>query len=346
MLETLWFCLVALMVATYVVLDGYDLGAGIVHLFVARSDDERRLVLKSIGPFWDGNEVWLLAGGGTLYFAFPALYASSFSGFYLPLMMVLWLLMLRGISIEFRSHVDSDVWRPLWDVTFGAASALLAVFFGVALGNVVRGVPLDRTGYFFLPLWTDFGIGGQLGILDWFTVAVGVAAFLTLTLHGALWVAWKTEAPIERRCRGLALRTWWLTAAMMVVITVLSFRVQPLLAASFSARPWGYVIPAAALAAFAGIRVWAERRPGTAFLASSAFIAAMLSSAAFGLYPYVLPSRIDSAFGLTITNAAAPAYGLRIGLGWWIPGMALAIVYVVFLYRRFGGKVQVNGEGY
>src|SRR5216683_3263536 len=179
MLETIWFCLVALMIAAYVVLDGYDIGAGIIHLFVAHSDDERRQVLQSIGPFWDGNEVWLIAGGGTLYFAFPALYAASFSGFYLPLMMVLWLLMLRGIAIEFRSHVESPVWQSLWDAGFGVSSALLAIFFGTALGNVVRGVPLDASGYFFLPLWTDFGISGDLGILDWYTLTTGLAAFMT-----------------------------------------------------------------------------------------------------------------------------------------------------------------------
>ena len=303
-------------------------------------------MLKSIGPFWDGNEVWLIAGGGTLYFAFPALYAASFSGFYLPLMMVLWLLMLRGIAIEFRSHVESDVWRPLWDVTFSVASALLAIFFGVALGNVVRGVPLDASGYFFLPLWTDFGISGPLGILDWYTVIVGVAAFVTLTLHGALWVAWKTDGQLEERCRDHALRAWWLTSGLIVLVTVLSFLVQPQLMASFAARPWGCVIPVVALMAFALTRVWAVRRPGASFLASSVFIAAMLSSAAFGLYPYVLPSRTDPGFGLTISNAAAPAYGLEIGLGWWIPGVALAIVYVAFLYRRFGGKVRLDGEAY
>src|SRR5437868_11395669 len=128
-MEAIWFCLVALMLAGYVVLDGYDIGAGIIHLLVARSDLERKQILESIGPFWDGNEVWLIAGGGTLYFAFPGLYASSFSGFYLPLMMVLWLLMLRGISIELRSHVESPVWRPLWDTVFGCASALLVIFF-------------------------------------------------------------------------------------------------------------------------------------------------------------------------------------------------------------------------
>src|ERR1700692_4173385 len=161
MLETIWFCLVASMITAYVILDGYDIGAGMIHLFVARSDDERRQVIRSIGPFWDGNEVWLIAGGGTLYFAFPALYASSFSGFYLPLMMVLWLLILRGISIEFRNHIESPVWAPLWDVVFCSSSALLAIFFGAALGNVVRGVPIDRAGDFFLPLWTSFTLGAN-----------------------------------------------------------------------------------------------------------------------------------------------------------------------------------------
>src|ERR1022692_3070663 len=135
-METIWYCLVAVMIAIYVVLDGFDMGAGIVHLFVARTEGERRAVLASIGPVWDGNEVWLLAAGGTLYFAFPGLYASSFSGFYLALMIVLWLLILRGISIEFRSHVNSELWHSFWDVIFGGASLLLAIFYGAALGNV------------------------------------------------------------------------------------------------------------------------------------------------------------------------------------------------------------------
>ncbi len=139
----IWFCLVALMLTVYVVLDGFDLGAGAVHLFVAKTDAERRQVIRSIGPVWDGNEVWLIAAGGTLYFAFPLLYASSFSGFYLPLMMVLWLFVLRGVSVEFRSHVEGPIWTGFWDAVFCLASLLLAVFFGAALGNVVRGVPLD-----------------------------------------------------------------------------------------------------------------------------------------------------------------------------------------------------------
>src|SRR5712675_1294870 len=139
---TLWFCLVAIMITVYVLLDGFDLGAGAIHLLVAKTDAERRQVLASVGPVWDGNEVWLIAGGGTLYFAFPALYAGAFSGFYLPLMIVLWLLILRGISIELRSHIESPIWKPFWDLIFGGSSALLALLYGAALGNVVRGVPL------------------------------------------------------------------------------------------------------------------------------------------------------------------------------------------------------------
>jgi cytochrome bd ubiquinol oxidase subunit II len=162
-METLWFSLVAVMIAIYVVLDGFDLGAGALHLLLAKTDAERRAVLASIGPVWGGNEVWLIAAGGTLYFAFPGLYASSFSGFYLPLMMVLGLLILRGISVEFRNHIENRVWAPLWGAIFCGATLLLAIFFGTALGNLMRGVPLDASGSFFLPLWTDFFRGDRRG---------------------------------------------------------------------------------------------------------------------------------------------------------------------------------------
>src|SRR5437867_3241651 len=182
---TLWFCLVALMIAIYVLLDGFDLGAGAIHLFVAKTDEERRQVLASIGPVWDGNEVWLLAAGGTLYFAFPSLYASGFSGFYLPLMIVLWLLILRGTSIEFRNHIHSPVWDPLWDSLFCSSSLLLCVFFGAALGNVVRGVPLDASGYFFEPLWTIFHLGDERGLLVCYWFLVGLLAFAALVFHVA-----------------------------------------------------------------------------------------------------------------------------------------------------------------
>ena len=157
-MATLWFMIVAVMVAAYVVLDGFDLGAGVIYLGAARTPDERRTIMRAIGPVWDGNEVWLLAAGGTLYFAFPLLYASSFSGFYLPLMIVLWLLMLRGIGIELRAHMKNPVWLGFFDVVFCVSSVLLTIFFGAALGNVVRGVPLGPDEYFFEPLWTNFRV--------------------------------------------------------------------------------------------------------------------------------------------------------------------------------------------
>src|SRR5277367_5075053 len=221
---TIWFCLVAVMIAGYVVLDGFDIGVGILHLWIARTDDERRVLTRTIGPVWNGNEVWLLAAGGTLYFAFPALYATSFSGFYLPLMLVLWLLIFRGIALEFRGHISGPIWPLLWDACFTGSSLLLAVFFGAALGNVVRGVPLDGAGRFFEPLWTNFRPAGQTGILDWYTIFVAVVAVATLTLHGAAWLACKTEGALSERALQCASRIWWLVAVLIVAITFTSFR--------------------------------------------------------------------------------------------------------------------------
>jgi cytochrome d ubiquinol oxidase subunit II len=340
MITAVWFCLVAIMIAGYVVLDGFDLGAGIVHLFVARTDRERRQVLRSIGPVWDGNEVWLIAGGGTLYFAFPALYSAAFSGFYLALMMVLWLLILRGVSIEFRSHIDSPVWGPFWDLVFGGSSALLALLFGAALGNVIRGVPLGSDGFFFLPLWTNFLPGPNAGIVDWYTLLAGAASFLALTIHGCCWVASRTEGGLQERARSLGARTWWAVLVFTALITLASFRLQPHLAEQFAMHPWGYVFPLLALLGLGGVRLYGSRRGDTAaFLCSCLYLAGMLTSAAFGVFPYVLPSNVSTAAGLTIFNASAAPYGLYIGLAWWIPGIILAALYSVFVYRRLPAKV-------
>jgi cytochrome d ubiquinol oxidase subunit II len=346
-METLWFWLVAVMIAGYVVFDGFDLGVGALHLWVAKSDRERRMVLRSIGPVWDGNEVWLLAAGGTLYFAFPALYASSFSGFYLPLMIVLWLLILRGIAIEFRNHVESPVWTPLWDVVFSGASLLLAIFYGAALGNVMRGVPLDADGRFFAPLWTHFGVDGAVGILDWYTVPVGLTALAALLVHGGAWLAIKTEGELYARAKRAVLWSWWPLALLTAVITLLTRIVQPQVAINLAAHPWGYFFPALAIGGLAGIPFYARRdRMGRAFLHSTAYLVGMLTSAVYGVYPYVLPSNVDPARALTVHNAAAPVYGLKVGLAWWIPGMVLVTVYFLYTYRKFAGKVTIEGKGY
>jgi cytochrome d ubiquinol oxidase subunit II len=166
-----------------------------IYLWIARTESERSQALRAIGPVWDGNEVWLLASAGTLFFAFPLLYATAFSGFYLPLMIVLWLIILRGISIELRGHSSDPLWRKFFEVIFCLSSALLAIFFGAALANVLRGVPIGSDGYFFLPLWTNFRTGANPGILDWYTILGGVLALTTLSLHGSLYLALKTLQP-------------------------------------------------------------------------------------------------------------------------------------------------------
>ena len=340
-MEMLWFCLATAMIAGYVILDGFDLGAGIVQLLVAKSEHEKAQVLRSIGPVWDGNEVWLIAAAGGLFLAFPALYASSFSGFYLALMMVLWLLILRGIAIEFRNHIDNPLWKPAWDTVFGGASAALAFLFGVALGNVVRGVPLDANGYFFLPLWTNLLPGADAGVIDWYTLLVGATAFVALAVHGSLWVVIKTAGTLQEGTRALSAKLWRGLIALTLVISPLSFAIQPNLWRQFTSHPWGIVFPALALAGLVGVRVLSTRRKDRgAFLASSLYLAGMFASVAFGVFPNVLPSNTTPDFSLTIYNAAAAEHGLVIGLWWFIPGMALAIAYSVFTYRHFAGKVD------
>lgn len=340
MLATLWFCLIAITITGYVLLDGFDLGAGILQVFVARTEAEKSLVLRSIGPVWDGNEVWLLVVGGALFLAFPALYASAFSGFYLALMIVLWLLILRGISIEFRGHMDYELWQQLWSTVFGLASAALAFVFGIALGNVVRGVPIDPSGSFFLPLWTNFSPVGQVGIIDWYTLLVGVASFLALAVHGSLWVVVKTDGSLRERTRVFAAKCWKASVFIILMMTVASFVVQPNLMKQFYAHPWGVVFPVLAAIGMIGASVLsASRRDLQAFLASSLYIAGMLSSAAFGVFPNVLPSNTAPDLSLTVYNTATVEHALFVGLCWFIPGMALAVGYSALVYRRFVGKV-------
>jgi cytochrome bd ubiquinol oxidase subunit II len=339
-METVWFCLVALLLTGYVLLDGFDLGAGMIHLFVAKTPAERRTVLDSIGPVWDGNEVWLISAGGTLYFAFPALYAASFSGFYLALMILLWLLILRGIAIEFQHHIQNELWSGFWDVIFAGASTLLVVFFGTALGNVVRGVPLNAEGYFFLPLWTNLQPGNDAGIIDWFTLISGIAAVAALSMHGALWTALKTTGEVSSRSRALAARAWTLVVPLVVFLSGVSFKVQPHLIKSFQERPWGVVFPLIATGGLLGVRLFLGRnRELAAFLSSGTFLLGLLASAAFGLYPNLLPSSALPALSLTVSNAAASPYGLRVGFYWFFPAFALALGYTFFVYRHFSGKV-------
>jgi cytochrome d ubiquinol oxidase subunit II len=346
-MPTLWYILVALMLTGYVLLDGFDLGAGALHLFGARNESERRMVLRSIGPVWDGNEVWLLAAGGTLFFAFPLLYASSFSGFYLPLNIVLWLLVLRAIGIEFRMHLESPVWRDFWDGVFSVSSGLLAIFFGAALGNVLRGVPLDANHFFFAPLWTNFQPGAEPGVLDWYTVLTAVIATASLMLHGALYVAMKTEAALNARMRRIAGLLAPAVAILAVIGLVATLSIRPALLDNYRSNPAGWLLPALVAAGLAGVMYFRARgNDRNAFLSSCGYIVGMLGGAAFALYPALLPASGAAANAITIHNAAAGPESLATGLRWWTVGMLIALGYFVFVYRMFRGKVRETDGHY
>jgi len=343
----IWFWLVAIMLVAYVVFDGFDIGVGILHPFVAQTDEERQVTLRSIGPVWDGNEVWLLAGGGTLYFAFPLLYASAFSGFYLALMIVLWLLIGRALSVELRGQLSLEVWRSFFDSLFFVSSALLAIFYGAALANVIRGVPLGEDGYFFLPLWTNWRTGPQPGILDWYTVIGGVLALVALAVHGALYLAVKTEAGLQARSRMIAQRVGVLLLVLTVVSLPASIIARSDTLVNYRNHPVAFVIPLLILFSLLGL-IWFSRRGAdlSAFLCSCLYLAMMMVGAAVGLYPRLLPSSSYPSRDITISNALSGAYALRVGLAWWIVGMILATTYFVVVYRMFRGKVSLGGNGY
>ena len=343
-MDTLWFCLLAAMLATYVVLDGFDFGVGILHLFVARSAAERQQVLHSVGPVWDGNEVWLVALGGTMMAVFPKLLATAFAGFYLPLMIVLWLLMFRALGIELRHQVADQLWEQFWDVAFAAASFLLAVVVGAALGNVVRGVRFQEDGIFFAPLWTDFRVSGEIGILDWYTLLFGVATAVTLAHHGALWLTWRTDGEACARSERVAQSTWPLVVVLAIAVIGATSVVQPNMLESLQVRPWtvGFVVLAAG-GIYAARRYRLSGSAGKAFLASCLYLYAMMASGASWVFPDVLPGRESSA-GLTAAVAATAESTLVQTLYWWVPGMCLALGYTWLVYRALPEKFLV-GDG-
>ena len=336
----LWFAIAALMLTAYVVLDGFDFGAGALHLFVARSDPERRQVLGAIGPFWDGNEVWLLATGGALFVAFPRVLASGLSGFYFAIFLVLWTLILRGISIEFRSHVDHPLWRAAWDAGFACASAVLPVLFGAALGNLVRGLPLDGDGWFSLPLFTDFTARPPVGILDWYSVCAGVFALVVLAGHGATFLQWKTDGPVGDRSRRAAGRLYAAVAVLWPLLTLGTWLVNAPMLAALPARPLAWLSVLLAVGGLLAVRLGLRGdRPLLAFLGSCAFVTGMLAATAACVFPVMLRAIGDEGLSLSAYNASVPASSLRIALGWWVIGAPLAVTYFVVLFRIHRGKV-------
>jgi len=330
-LNTAWFLLLAFMLAGYAVLDGFDLGVGIVHLLLGRTREERTQLIDSIGPVWNGNEVWLLGVGGALVAAFPTLYAASFSGFYLALMLVLWLLLLRGLGIEFLHQIHHPMWEDAWDVVFAGASTLLSLLFGVALANVLRGVPLDANGEFR---------GTFRLLLNPFSILGGALAVSTLALHGACWAALKMRGDLQARARQFARGLWVPSALLLVGMIAASFVVRPDFTRNFRDAPWLLAVPLAAVTALIANLLAAKRaQDRRAFLASSAYIAGVLGSVAAGLYPVLLPATAGStAVALDIYNAAAPTHSLRVALAIYLLGLAIVSVYLVAVYRVWRGQ--------
>lgn len=325
-----WFVLLAFTLAVYAVLDGFDLGLGTIHLLLGRTRQERERLIDTIGPVWNGNEVWLLAAGGSMVVAFPNLYAASFSGFYLALMLVLWLLLLRGLGIEFRHQIHHPMWEDAWDVTFAAASALLALLFGVALANVLRGVPLDDAGVFR---------GTFTVLLNPFSILGGLLSVATLALHGACWAALRTDGDLQARARRFASVLWIPSTLFLMAMVGASFVVRPDFTGNFTSHPLLFGFPLAALAALAVNRLAIARRMDKrAFVATSAYIASVLASVAAGLYPVLLPAS-GAGTSLDIYNAAAPPQSLRIAMMMYLTGLVIVSVYLVAVYRVWRGKV-------
>ncbi len=324
------FLLIAFMLLMYVLLDGYDLGLAAAAPLVGRTDGERKALMAAIGPFWNGNEVWLIAAGGVLFALFPKAYAAAFSGFYLPFIIVLWLLMFRGIAMELRGHFESRVWHEFWDASFWLSSALLVVLFGIALGNLLRGLPLDAQGYFR---------GTFAYLLNGYAILVGLFALVVLVQHGLSFLLLRLEGAPAERARGILPALWGVSLAGYVAVTAMTFVERGL---SVELSPLD-ALPLFSLASLIAFRVLGARRRDTgAFLASCAFIATLLIAAAATLFPYLLPARPLAQGGISIFNAQPGPVALATAFTATIIGLCALGAYASFATRRMMGKLRVE----
>jgi cytochrome d ubiquinol oxidase subunit II len=337
-LVVIWFLLLGILLVGYAVLDGFDLGVGILHPFVARTDEERRIFLNSIGPLWDGNEVWLVTFGGALFAAFPQAYATVFSGFYTALMLVLFALISRAVSMEFRSKRENPGWRDFWDWSFFAGSTVASLVFGVAVGNAMMGVPLNVEG--------DFA-GGFNTLFNPYGLLVGGFSATTFALHGALFLYLKTEGRLQARLRHWA---WWAFCAFLAfysLATVSTLVFVPRATTNFVHHPWVTIVVFLDVLAIGNIpRCIYRDRPGEAFLSSAASIAGLLALFGLGLFPNLVTASNDPSLSVTIFNAASSAKTLGIMLVIAGAGMPLVLLYTVIVYRAFRGKVRLGPHSY
>jgi len=336
-MNILWFWALAAMLAVYAVLDGYDLGVGALHLFVARGNHERRVCLNAIGPVWNGNEVWLIAAGGMMVAAFPRLYAAAFSGFYLALIVVLWLLVLRGIAIEFRGHIGHSLWFAFWDAVFWIASLLLALLLGVALGNIVHGLPIGPDGYF---------LGSFTLMLNPYALLTGLLSLGTLTWHGLNFLRTKAEGELLTRTRRWSRAAWWWSLTLALLATLFTFAQHPGLLAHFERHPVWLVFPAAAIFGFAWSWAAGADHDRRAYWGSVAVIAGLLGSAAATVYPNLLPSTVAAGYSLDIYNAASSPHAQLMAFIANAIAVACVVAYSTYIHRAFRGRVVLGEHSY
>ena len=336
-LNLIWFGLIAMLLTGYAILDGFDFGVGVLHLF-AQTEEERRIHMNAIGPVWDGNEVWLLTGGGALFAAFPAVYATVFSGFYIALMLVLVALIFRAVSFEFRSKVASPWWRKAWDWAFGLGSLLPALLFGVAIGNILRGVPIDARGQY---------AGTFFGLLNPYAVLIGLLSLVLFTMHGGIYLAMKSDGALRDRAQRWATAAWMVFIVLYIAATLASVIVSPFLFHGMPGDLLFYLLFPVLLASVILIPVFlSATRFFRAFLASSVTIAAMMGLTAVSLYPRLVPSSIDLEYSLTAYNSSSSPTTLTTMLVIALIGMPLVVAYSIFIHRVFRGKVEITKESY
>ena len=357
-MEIFWYIIISIVLVIFFILDGYDFGVGIIHLFFARKESDKIVIAKSAGLFWDSNEVWLVVAGGMLFMAFPTFYASVFSGLYLPLIMVLWLIIFRAIGLEFRNQFKAQMWKDLWDKAFGVSSLLLALFFGIALGNIVRGVNLGgiengisnyEAHYFFLPLWdSSFSPAStHPGVIDWFTLTIGLISVITLAIHGANWTILKTNSTINNKLKSVVINL----NIGLLVLTVFSLSiwhiVDPVPFKSFIDNPYFLIFPLIYLSGLIGLFfVKKFQKEIYGFILSTMLIVGGITSSLASIFPVILPSTNTVNPSLTIYNTAANEYGLSIAMGWGIVGFILLFVYLIVQKRLLGGKVDNMDYGH
>lgn len=357
-METVWFIIIAIVVTVFFILDGYDFGTGIIHLFLAKKEKDKEVIAKAAGLFWDANEVWLVMAGGLLFMAFPTFYASVFSGFYLPLIIVLWLMIFRAIGLELRGQIDHPIWKTIWDKSFGVSSLLMALFFGIALGNMVRGVNLGgvengtsiyEAHYFFLPLWnSSFSpTSTHPGVIDWFTIVIGIIAVVTLAIHGANWIILKTNSSINQQLKKVIFNL----AIALSVLTLFSVSIWHIVTPNplnnYIKHPLFFIFPIIYFIGLIGLFFIKKfQKEVYGFLCSTLIIIGGVTSSLATMFPTLLPSTNAINPNLTISNTATSAYGMSVAFIWGIVGFILLVIYTIIQRKLTKGKIDKMDYGH